>query len=244
VARLVAISAEAIQTELAKCVDPKYREGAKAFFKEAVDPWGVRSADLTAIENSVYRNIKCWLPEKRYALFEDLWRSGKLEQGAMVCHIARRFQSEFGVVDFKRFERWVDEHVHNWSHCDGVASWLLAGCLHNHPELRSRLLPWARSKNHWKRRAGIVSFLQEGKKGRSIDFIFDISKRLERDPDVMVQKGVGWVLKETYPKRPEETVEFLRLNAFPRLVIRYAAEKMTSSDRAELGLPARITPLP
>ena len=52
----------------------------------------------------------------------------------------------------------------------------------------------------------------------------------------MVQKGAGWLLKETYPKRPEETMEFLRSCAFPRLVVRYAAEKMTKSDRAELGL--------
>ena len=69
-----------------------------------------------------------------------------------------------------------------------------------------------------------------------MDYIFDVCGRLEKDLDVMVQKGTGWLLKETYPERPEETLEFLRHHSFPRLVERYAAEKMSRSDRAELGL--------
>jgi hypothetical protein len=52
----------------------------------------------------------------------------------------------------------------------------------------------------------------------------------------MVQKGVGWLLKETYPKKPRETLDFLdgwRPRA-PRRVLRLAAEKMISRDRAWL----------
>jgi 3-methyladenine DNA glycosylase AlkD len=54
------------------------------------------------------------------------------------------------------------------------------------------------------------------------------------DADDMVQKGVGWVLKETYPKKPREVVAFLKSRAAgaPRLVLRIAAEKMTARDRA------------
>lgn len=32
---------------------------------------------------------------------------------------------------------------------------------------------------------------------------------LRDDPDDMMQKGVGWILKEAYPKKPREVVEFL-----------------------------------
>ena len=227
---------ESIRAELGKRVDPVYREGCRNFFKEAVNPLGVRSPDLKAVEALAYKQIKPLSQEERYAIFEEMWRGGTLEEGAMVCHIGRKFKREFGRVEFKRFEGWLDRYVSNWAHTDGVASWLLAGCIENDPTLRIELLPWTKSKNRWKRRAAAVSFLQEGKQGRSIDHILNVSKRLEKDDDVMVQKGVGWLLKETYPKRPEEVLEFLRLNAFPRLVIRYAAEKMNKRDRAELGL--------
>jgi 3-methyladenine DNA glycosylase AlkD len=228
--------AEEVRAELARRIDPEYREGSRAFFKETVDPWGVRSADLKVVEAMAYRRLRPRAPDERYAFFEELWRSGKLEEGAMVCHIGRRFSREFGRDEFNRFERWIDKYVSNWAHCDGVASWLVAACIENDPALRDKLVRWTKSKNRWKRRASAVSFLQEGKQGRSVDFIFGVCERLEKDKDLLVQTGVGWVLKETYPKRPEETLEFLRLHAFPRRVVRYAAEKMTRADRAELGL--------
>jgi 3-methyladenine DNA glycosylase AlkD len=235
-ARLVTgpIRAKEIRAELSRRVDVEYREGCRRFFKETVDPWGVRSADLKEIEAATYRGLKQLDREVRYRLFEELWRSGKLEEGAMVCHLGRRFKREFGVEDFRRFERWMDEYVANWSHCDSISTWLLAGCIENDPALRSKVIAWTRSKNRWKRRSAAVSFLQEGKKGRSVDFIFDICKRLEQDSDPMVQKGVGWVLKETCPKRPDDVIEFLRLNNFPRLVVRYAAEKMSIAARATI----------
>ncbi len=58
------------------------------------------------------------------------------------------------------------------------------------------------------------------------------------DEDDMVQKGVGWLLKETYPKRPREVVAFLEpwRGRTSRLLLRYAAEKMTPADRGEVLL--------
>jgi hypothetical protein len=49
----------------------------------------------------------------------------------------------------------------------------------------------------------------------------------------MVRKGVGSLLKETYPKRPRSVIRFLgdwRASA-PRLVLRLAADKMTAQHR-------------
>lgn len=227
---------EEIRAELARRIDPEYREGSRRFFKEAIDPWGVRSALLKEVEVLTYRLLKPLTVPERYFVFEELWRGGKFEEGVMVSHLARKFKREFGLKEFKIFERWIDRYVSNWAHCDGVSSWLLSACIDNDPAMRDKLLRWTRSRNRWKRRASAVSFLHEAKRGRSVDYIFDLCGRLEKDLDLMVQKGTGWLLKETYPERPEETLEFLRHHSFPRLVERYAAEKMSRSDRAELGL--------
>jgi 3-methyladenine DNA glycosylase AlkD len=52
----------------------------------------------------------------------------------------------------------------------------------------------------------------------------------------MVQNGVGWLLKETYPKKPREVMRFLMplRHTTTRLVLRYAAEKMSKDDKARL----------
>lgn len=108
-----------------------------------------------------------------------------------------------------------------------------AASIANEPSLIRELPAWTESKNRWKRRAAAVAMLEEGKKGRHTNEIFDIASRMITDPDDMVQKGVGWLLKETYPKRPREVVAFLKpwRGRAPRLLLRYAAEKMSARDR-------------
>ena len=222
-----------IRHRLEAAADPAFRSGQQNFFREEVDCIGVRGPDLKRIEAFVYREIRKWTAAERNRLCDELWR-GRLEEGAIVCHVYRRFARECGRAEFRLFERWLDRYVDNWAHCDGLASWLLAASIANDAALIDRLDGWTRSRNRWKRRAAAVALLQEAKRGRNTAAIFRIAKLLQDDADDMVQKGVGWLLKETYPKKPADVVRFLlpwRATA-PRLLIRYAAEKMTPKHRA------------
>lgn len=193
----------------------------------------MRTGRLHAIDREFWREVKALPLAERNALMEELWRDRHLESGALVCYFYRRFSRECGKREFKLFERWLDRHVNNWAHCDGVSSWLLAASVANEPELRFALKPWTSSRNRWKRRASAVALLQEAKAGRHTEFIFEIAAALLPDRDDMVEKGVGWLLKETYPARKRETVEFLATNGAraSRLTLRYAAEKMSPADR-------------
>jgi 3-methyladenine DNA glycosylase AlkD len=239
---LIEPAADHLGAQLGAAADPDFAKGQQAFFQHEVDTWGVRTAALHAIARDLYREVKNWSPAARNKLFEELWKSGKLEEGAIVCYVYRRFARQCGRCEWKLFERWLDRYVSNWANCDGLSTWLLAACIDNDPSLKDELPHWTQSRNRWKRRASAVALLHEGKKGRSLAAVFDIATRLMLDPDDMVQKGVGWLLKETYPPRPHEVVEFLMpwRERAPRLILRYAAEKMLDDDRARvLGGKAR-----
>ena len=225
---------DSVRERLRAAVDPEFGEGQRRFFQHEVDTYGVRGPELKAIARDISREVKKWPVAERNKLCTEFWESGKLEEGGLACYVYRRFAKECGASEFKIFERWVDLYVHNWAHCDGVASWLLAASIGNDPSLIRKLPRWTESKNRWKRRAAAVSLLQEAKQGRNTEAIFGIAARLMTDADDMVQKGVGWLLKETYPKRPREAVKFLEpwRGRAPRLLLRYAAEKMTAEDRA------------
>jgi 3-methyladenine DNA glycosylase AlkD len=187
----------ATELRMKELADPRHATGVRTFFVEPVDPWGVRSADLKSIEQTVYGELKRMTPADRNKYCDKLWKRGKLEEGALVCHVYRRFASECGRCEFKLFERWIDRYVNNWAHCDGVSSWLLSACIANDPALKAQLHGWTESRNRWKRRAAAVSLLQEAKTGRSTEDILRIATELVHDEDVMVQKGVGWLLIET-----------------------------------------------
>ncbi|MGC4056463.1 MAG: DNA alkylation repair protein [Paludibaculum sp.] len=230
-----ALSAQ-IHERMLGLADTGFATGQRRFFQHEVDTYGVRTQDLNALVREVYAAIKPWPPADRNTLMKRLWETGKLESGTLVCHVYRRFARQCTACEFKLFERWLDRYVHNWAHTDGLSSWLLAACIENEPELRHALMPWTASPNRWKRRASAVALLQEAKAGRHTDYIFEIASRLLPDRDDMVEKGVGWLLKEAYPKRPRETHAYLLRNreTASRLTLRYAAEKMTPEHRKSL----------
>ena len=155
------------------------------------------------------RSVKLWPITDRNRFVTELWKSGMLEEGALVCYLYRRFAKSCGEPEFRMFERWMDRYVRNWAHCDGVSTWLIAASIANQRGLADWLAPWTKSKNRWKRRSAAVSFIQEAKQGRNSEIIFHICGLLLNDTDDMVQKGIGWLLKETHPKKPREVLEFL-----------------------------------
>jgi 3-methyladenine DNA glycosylase AlkD len=225
--------AEITRLQLMSAANPDFAAGTRRFFREDIDSYGLRAPQVHAIARLVYRELKSWPGSQRDRYMVELWESGKLEAGAIVCYVYRYFSKHCAANEFKLFERWLGRYVKNWGQCDGVSTWLIAASIANRPELIAKLPAWTKSKNRWKRRAAAVSLIQEAKRGRNTDSIFRICEMLREDPDDMVQKGVGWLLKETYPRRPREVLRFLanwRATA-PRLVLRYAAEKMTPKDR-------------
>jgi 3-methyladenine DNA glycosylase AlkD len=220
--------------QLKDAIEPGFRAQQEWFFKEPIKSHGVRGNKINDIARGVYRELKIWPCEDRDRFMDEMWKSGMLEEGSLVCAVYRRFAKQCAEREFEMFEQWLDKYVNNWSSTDGVSSWLLAASIEKRPELIPKLSKWTKSKNRWKRRAAAVSLLQEAKHGRNTESIFEICELLRADEDVMVQKGVGWVLKETYPKKPREVLQFLdswRATA-PRLVLRYAAEKMTAKTRS------------
>ncbi|HTB21015.1 MAG TPA: DNA alkylation repair protein [Bryobacteraceae bacterium] len=221
------------RARLKAAADPEFAAGLRWFFKEPVTPYGVRTPLLRELARIAYAQIRHWPVAERDRFVTDLWKSGMLEEGGIVCHLYRRFAKSCGEREFRMFEQWINRYVRNWSHCDGVSTWLIAASIANRSGLADRLAKWTKSKNRWKRRSAAVSLIQEAKQGRNTETILAICDLLLEDADDMVQKGVGWLLKETYPKRPRQVLDFLdnRRPRAPRLVLRLAGEKMTERDR-------------
>lgn len=227
-----------IQTleELRRVASENHRRAILRFFGEPVNALGVPSAAQKRIAAALYRSAKSWPLAARDRFCQELWESGLLEAGNVAIYFYRRFSKQAAARELRLFETWIDEWVRNWAHCDGVAVWLVGAALRNDPSLAAELPGWTRSANRWKRRAAAVSLIGAAKQGRQTGVILDVAGKLLHDPDEMVQKGVGWLLKVTYPKQPRAVVRFLTgaRPRPPRLILRYAAEKMSARDRGKV----------
>ena len=220
-----------------RLADPRAAADAQFFFKnQEVALHGLTAPQIQRIARDVYTRIKKLPIADRDRLCTALWANGKFEGGALVCYVYRRFAKQCGAREFALFTRWLDRYVDNWAHTDGLSLWLLGASIANDPALVDKLDRWTNSKNRWKRRAAAVALVYSAKRGEHTRAILRIATPLIEDEDDMVQKGVGWLLKETYPKKPAAVVRFLLANRTKttRLVLRYAAEKMTAADKARV----------
>jgi 3-methyladenine DNA glycosylase AlkD len=224
-----------IQAEFDRLADPQLARSEQRFFKDQpIRNRGVRAPEIQRIARDIYPRVKKLRVAERDKLCTALWASRNHEEGALVCYLYRRFAKQCGAREFALFTNWLDRYVDNWALTDGLSLWLLGASIANDAALIDKLDAWTRSRNRWKRRAAAVALVYTAKRGEHTRAILRIATPLIEDQDDMVQKGVGWLLKETYPKKPTEVVRFLVANRArtTRLVLRYAAEKMTAPDRA------------
>jgi hypothetical protein len=159
------ILALSIRARLEASARPEVAVGVRNFFREPVDPIGVRSRVLQKVVAEVYRAVKKWPAAARNRLCTLLWEGGKMEEGVLVCHLYRRFAKQCAGPEFRMFERWIDGYVNNWAHCDGVSSWLLAACVANEPALMDKLPRWMREEplEEARRRGFAAAGSEEGK---------------------------------------------------------------------------------
>ena len=86
------------------------------------------------------------------------------------------------------------------------------------------------------KRSAAVSLLPLSRKGKFLQEVFKTSLKLIPIRDDMVEKGVGWLLKETSKAKQKEIIEFVKKheNAMTRTTFRYAIEKIPENIRKKL----------
>ncbi|MBI3400563.1 MAG: DNA alkylation repair protein [Acidobacteria bacterium] len=99
-----------------------------------------------------------------------------------------------------------------------------------------RMRAWSRDRNMWVRRASIVSLIRPIREGLALDLAYDVALRLHRDDHDLIQKAVGWVLREAGKMDAKRLERYLRAHgpSIPRTTVRYAIERFPAAERRAL----------
>jgi 3-methyladenine DNA glycosylase AlkD len=226
----------AVRQELLQSIDEMARESAQRFFKEKVKVHGVKSALVKKIAAKYFREIKDQDKKEIFSLCENLLQTNYGEEAFIAFEWSYSLRRQFVPEDFFVFERWVDRYVDNWAKCDTLCNHTLGTFVEMHPEFIENLAGWARSENRWLRRASAVTLILPARKGLFLKEVFEISDILLMDKDYMVQKGYGWLLKETSKKHQSEIFDYVMKQKakMPRTALRYAIEKMPEEMRRKV----------
>jgi 3-methyladenine DNA glycosylase AlkD len=222
---------EEIRLEIRNRASPERAERARGYFKEPIEVHGLSAPQEKEIARQFYPKVRGDLP-LALDVAGELIESRVLEEASVGIRLLRRMTRLFTPEIFDVFDCWVD-HLTNWANTDGLGTWLISETVRLDPSLVERILQWTGSENRWRRRAAAVSLVPIARRGEMLGEAFEIADRLMADGDDMVQKGVGWLLKEASKEHPDEVREYLlrwREEA-SALVLRYASEKLPKDKR-------------
>ena len=131
------------------------------------------------------------------------------------------------------FELYVRRHdlIDTWDLVDRSAIWVVGEYLVDRP--RDVLYELARSPEPMRRRTAILAtyaFIRRG----DLDDTYRIADLLLEDEDELVDKAVGWMLREAGKRDEARLLALLDAHAatMPRVTVRYAIEKLDPSVRA------------
>ena len=217
-----------IRQELKQNSDPHTKTTGQNFFKEKVKIYGVKTALVSKIGKTFDKEILAMDKGEVFALGEELWRSGYMEESFIACHFSYLIRKNYEPADFRVFEKWIKNYVSNWASCDTLCNHTIGSFVEMHPEYLENLKKWAKSENRWVKRASAVTFIFPARHGKFLKDIFGIADILLKDRDDLVQKGCGWMLKAASQAHQKEVFNYVMKNKadMPRTALRYAIEKM------------------
>ena len=221
-----------IQKELESLADPGHAVILQRFFKTGPGEYG---------EGDRFRGIRVPVLRKTARKYRDLplTEAGRLLQSAF--HEDRLLALLILIEHYYRRDDTVKDGIHRFylDHTGWVNSWDLVDVSAPHlvghylmDRSKDPLTRLAASRVMWERRMAIIATFHFIKQG-DYDDTLRVARLLLGDPEDLIHKAVGWMLREVGKREVEAAEAFLQAHYrnMPRTMLRYAIERFPETRR-------------
>jgi len=221
-----------LQYEIKKNADPQKAVVLQRFFKTGKGQYG--EGDLFyGIMVPVQRSLAKKFKELSLNEIKKLLNSRVHEErliGLLILVEQFRKGDDKLKEDVFTFYHLNRKSINNWDLVDLTADRISGAYLFDKD--KSLLYKLAESKNIWERRIAIMSTFHFIK-NHGFDDTLGISEKLLYDKHDLIQKAVGWMLREIGKRDLNTEEEFLlkHYKTMPRTMLRYAIEKFPENKR-------------
>jgi len=217
-----------LKRELKKLADKKQAALLQRFFKTSKGEYG---------EGDIFLGIKVPVQRKIAARYQELslkeiqkLLNSKVHEHRFTVLVILMGQYDNSPSKVFNFYLKNTKNINNWDLVDISAHKIVGRYLLD--KNRDILYKLARSKNLWERRMAAIStfaFIAKGDFGCSLK----LAEMLINDEHDLMHKAVGWMLREIWKKDKKALERFLKKHykTMPRIMLRYAIEKLPESDR-------------
>lgn len=223
---------EEIRKELEAYIDPVKREYLPNFFKTGKGQYGEGDKFLGVVVPNTRRVAKKHKEEPFEVMAELLqseWHECRL---CALLMLVERFKKSGEKERKVIYDFYLTQtaRINNWDLVDLSAPYIVGEYLKDKP--REDLYRLADSTLLWDQRIAVVATITLIRNGDFID-ILRLSELLLRHPHDLMQKAVGWMLREMGKRDKDLLLQFLDKYAreMPRTMLRYSIEKLTEEER-------------
>lgn len=229
------MSVTGLKKELRLNADPKRAEAAKWYFKTGPGEYG-EGDHFIGISVPNLRKIAKAHQALSLAEIEALLSSKTHEERLLAVLIL--------VLQYRRADDYHQEEIYNFylAHTDFINNWDIVDSSAEYivgPFLEERdkdvLVALARSSSLWERRIAIIATFHYIREGNP-EWSLKLAELLLNDEHDLIQKAVGWMLREIGKRCGQKILEdFLleggRYKSMPRTTLRYAIERLPEKKR-------------
>jgi 3-methyladenine DNA glycosylase AlkD len=200
--------------------------------------YNVGTAPMRALARSIHTAHRArWSVDDAMAFADALIVDRYLETKSVGIEVVARYRRAFAPALLRRWKRWLaGNHSANWATTDAMCGALIGPLLVQFPDRAIEMRAWSKDRNMWVRRASIVALISLARRGAALDLLYEIAGRLHADREDLIQKAVGWALREAGKADMVRLERYLRANgpSIPRTTLRYAIERFPPSKRQAL----------
>jgi 3-methyladenine DNA glycosylase AlkD len=183
-----------------------------------------------------------WTVEDAMGVADVLMRDPHLETKSVGLELVARYRKSFTPALLARWKGWLSANLSaNWATTDTLCGLLIGPLLVDHPAQAARLRTWSRDRNMWVRRASAVALIPSVRRGVALDLAYEVAAELHADREDLIQKAVGWMLREAGKTDSVRLERYLLANgsSIPRTTLRYAIERFAEAKRRSILVRTR-----
>jgi 3-methyladenine DNA glycosylase AlkD len=224
---------------LARLARPAGAFDASRYFRGAHDLgfYNVGAATVRETARTIVRRHPDWTLDDAMVFAEALMPDRYLEVKALALEVVARYRRAFSRSRLPRWKRWLSRgYSSNWATTDALCGYLIGPLIATDRALVAQVAGWSRDRSLWVRRASAVSLLPVIRQGEALDVAYGVARVLHADRADLIQKAVGWMLREAGKVDSARLERYLRANGphIPRTTVRYAIERFSASRRRAL----------
>ncbi len=201
-------TAEELETELRALGTRERAAGSRRYLKSELEHLGVTVGENRTAVRALRVREPGLTHDELGELVRTLWSRGIFDLRLSAALLLDASPALLGPGDLPLLRELIADS-NTWALVDVLAVNVLGTLIIRHPEAAPELDAWAGDDDFWVRRAALLSQLKPlGQEAEFARFATYADAMLD-ESEFFIRKAIGWVLRETGKRRPEEVYAWL-----------------------------------